>query len=162
MRPPLQVKEIDLPEHSIAERAYLAGLVDGEGYIGIVDGGRHRPLGRGFGIRLTITNTNFLLLEKLNEIWGGWIVSQVGLLGHKPSAKLMFSARKAAVVLKEIQPFLIAKREHCKLALRFQKTMNNHYGRVGIPQDVLAERIEMARQMKQLNKRGLDAISEGR
>ena len=136
------------------DRAYLAGLVDGEGSIGIDNhGGLRSP-----SVRITITNTNFLILEGLQELWGGHLAARRQRKSSwKPVSDLIWAARpETDRILKAIKPYLKGKREQCRTALLFNKTVNKKYAGVGngVPLPIQVQRQELRKQMLELNKRG--------
>ena len=138
--------------HTETDRAYLAGLIDGEGSIGIDAHGGHRVP----SVRVTITNTNYPLLQEIHAIWGGALTTRrIRIIGWKASSDLLFGAKTAIEVLREIQPYLRAKKKQCDVALRFQETVNppEHMTQRKTP-EVVALREQLRRKILELNKRG--------
>ena len=133
----------------VADRAYLAGIIDGEGSIGIDNhGGVRTP-----SVRITLTNTNIDMLAELKVLWGGWLTTRrQRKIGWKYVADLVWAGKPTDKVLKAIRPYLRAKRGQCKVALLFNKTVGQPTR--GVPLKVQAYRQELRKQMLELNKRG--------
>jgi len=105
-----------------SEKAYLAGIIDGEGsiYMGV---NRHprATLGFCYEIHLEITNTDKKLIEWLMNKLGGRNVSwrpkrcDRSLCYYWAMAKL----EDVYTVLKEVYPYLILKRERAEVAMNY-------------------------------------------
>jgi len=111
--------------------AYIAGIVDGEGYIIIHRYHSHRARKlRGFTIRVGVNNTNEWLIVYLQLNFGGTkYVTQ-----HDPKWKPVWNwhieANKAYEFLKLVLPYLHLKKPQAELAIEFQerKKAQPHYG----------------------------------
>lgn len=136
--------------HSLADRAYLAGLIDGEGSIGIDNhGGVRSP-----SVRITLTNTNLDMLADLKAVWGGWLSTRrKRKIGWKSVADLIWAGKPVSKLLTEIQPYLHAKKEQCRLALAFNKTVSSNQTR-GVSPEIQNYRQELRGKMLKANKRG--------
>jgi len=138
--------------HSEVEKAYLAGLIDGEGSIGIdAHGGLRTP-----SVRVTITNSCIELLEEIAWLWGGAVTTRrIRKFNWKATADLRVGAKTAVDILEEIQPYLRIKRAQCQVALDFAKTVNpKEHRSKALPLDVIQYREELRQIMLSLNKRG--------
>ncbi|MBI2037237.1 MAG: hypothetical protein HYT14_02660 [Candidatus Liptonbacteria bacterium] len=100
------------------DKAYLAGLIDGEGYITIW----HRS-GKwsGHQVMMKITNTKIDVLSQIADDFGGHKQIERNRARSKPSIDIHWSARKAVVLLRMVQPYLRIKAEQCRLALEFSE-----------------------------------------
>lgn len=106
------------------DRAYLAGLLDGEGHISISllstpNGGKRHVLVVG------ITNTYLPALEELAELWG----ASVGHIRQRSpqrrrAGEIKWTTAAAATILREVQPFLRIKHAQCAVALAFRELIN--------------------------------------
>jgi hypothetical protein len=88
---------------------YLGGIFDGEGSVGLYD--RDRP---GYKeLRVTITNTFKTLLDRIQEAFGGRVVtkSRINSLGKKPCFEWVASNKTALNFLQEVHPYLTIKAE---------------------------------------------------
>lgn len=94
---------------------YLAGIVDGEGYIrSTVSNHKY------FYVRLQVVNTHRGLLDEIQRCFGGSIRDHAGTkprLGKKPIWKWDTAGRNADRILNLILPHLIVKREQALRAL---------------------------------------------
>jgi hypothetical protein len=96
------------------EAAWLAGLFDGEGSIVCSRGSDIRR-----SIRITVTNTRFELLEHLREVvgTGAIIVQPRREAHHSPTWYWLCHSDNARELLRQMQPWLIVKRERAAEAL---------------------------------------------
>lgn len=110
--------------------AYIAGLIDGEGYIGLTRArGSFRP-------RVIISNCNLSLLENVKEIVGGYIVKK-----SDPRENCMqgynLTILRTDGWLKNVIPFLVGKKKkallflEAKIILGKRKKMTNRAGDYG-------------------------------
>src|SRR3989442_737672 len=100
---------------------YLAGFVDGEGYLGLARI-RRRHRASEYCLRLSIYNTNRAILEEIKRTTGG-TMSVVGQrrAGWKPSYALILTNAAAARVIRKIKPFLLVKSEQSEALLAFDQ-----------------------------------------
>jgi len=112
-----------LPNWTKTETAYIAGIVDGEGCIGI-----YRRWNRGYFIQITITNTDKTLLSWLSRKLRANAVK--ALNDKRPNNRATFSVTvdrvRAFDVLQRIQPYLKVKARQAKLAIRFKRWQDAH------------------------------------
>lgn len=114
------------------EKGFLAGMLEGEGYLGITKS-RKKSLSRGwqFTVRITIANTNKELLEKCRSMLNG-----LGVVGvsRKNTYKTRVSRNWAVCytlavyryrdiekLLQQLLPHLVSKRKKAELLLEFIK-----------------------------------------
>jgi len=145
------MKETDL--------AYSAGIIDGEGNIGIyANTGKHGfPA---FKMRVRVNNTDEWLIHWLKENFGG----SVGMVDRgpkynrnwKPSWWWTISCRKAMLFLEMIFPYLRLKKPQAELAIKFQKAKSRERGRNRSYSEREIALIEAEKiLMMSMNKRGL-------
>ncbi len=106
------------------QAAYLAGLLDGEGYFSI--SWRSKPT-RGYKyyrweIRITVSTTTREFLEKVAKMvpWGGGTVGLTSrrLKGRaKPAWRISWSGNSAIEVCRAIHPYVLLKNRHVELIL---------------------------------------------
>ncbi len=97
------------------EKAYIAGIFDGEGTIGFY-GGKSQD----FSLRLKLGNTNLEVVEWIQQHCGGWITSRVLKVSKKTFWEWSIKRRADVVdILKAIQPYLIVKRTQADLLVDF-------------------------------------------
>lgn len=103
------------------EKAYLAGIIDGEGNIsiGITKWARKNVVYRNHYLRLQVTNTDSALIKWLGRLGGSTTVRK-----PRPRAKVTYCwtklCRQAAEVLEQIYPYLIIKKKQAETSLFFQ------------------------------------------
>jgi len=112
-----------MAELTVAEVAYAAGILDGEGCICITKQRSDRHHKRGYEMKLLVSigNTDFSLLEWLRARFGGSIYSySKSGNGRKPIGQWHLDSRKAIPFLKAVLPYLVIKQAQAELALDFQ------------------------------------------
>lgn len=140
------------------ELAYLAGIIDGEGTIGL-----HERQGIGekkrWCIRFIVTNTDFRLIQWLIDNFGGnfykktpkvakWKVSYVWTI---------YDTKKCYDLIKKIKPYLVLKNEQADVVIKFQDSLmklEDGY-KNGVPEKVYNKRLELVNMCKKLNSRGV-------
>jgi hypothetical protein len=155
-----------MPWNEDLRRAYLAGIIDGEGTLTIT---RHirkdRPGYTRFNLRLAVYNTNLGLLSELKEWFGGTIMiaERIGE-NWKPVGQLAWSEEQLVVLLPKIIPYLLIKREQAEILLAAQATkMTATEGRRnGLSAEVVEIREASYLRLKSLNKRGRDAVENAK
>lgn len=100
--------------------AYLAGMIDGDGYISIVRsvrGGKEY-----FGAQIGIAGTRPEPHQLAASIWGG-AVSRYEPVNpkHRPQYQWSRQGKVAAAVITAIEPYLLIKRDHAALALELHE-----------------------------------------
>lgn len=136
------------------EKAYMAGFIDGEGCIGIRNGGSRKSIKI---IRMHITNTNEEILRYIKDKIGfGSIYCGVaeGQYNNRDKARYVYevSQRQCYAVLKEVLPYLRIKRLQAELVmsiydLDFNGDINGR--------EIYKEKIHS--QIRILNKKGVQS-----
>ncbi len=145
------------------ERAYIAGVLDGEGCITII---RHdqskrstRHKSPSYRLAVTIYNTNKAMIDWLAErMEAHRYYKRRKSPNHKVCHMLVVSAKTAATFLRDIQPFVIAKQQQIQLALALQETVNNYrkvhqltFPGEALTQAEIEKRDAIYQQMRELN-----------
>jgi hypothetical protein len=115
-------------------KGYIAGLVDGEGTVSIVKTNRRDRKNEQYKPLIKISNTCRKALDVIIERVGGFRYhSEKGRLSHNsriPIYDILIEKHKdVEVFLKTILPYLLIKRKHAELVLKFCKsrlTKPNH------------------------------------
>lgn len=149
------------------QRAYLAGIIDGEGSISLVRSNA-RASARYIYPYVRVTNTDALLLE--------WLARLVGYgsrhyTDEHPRRKVVhhvgWACNEAVAVLRLALPYLVIKRGRAELALhifergaRAKRDAGGYFGNGHpLPDWLVAEREAAFAEMQRLNARGRVAIS---
>ena len=117
--------------NTIADLAWAAGIIDGEGSIFVMKQGRKdRERDCNYIMRVSVQSTDPHMAKELCNIFpDGAVFTQE--IDKKPqnsnTLKWQINGRKAAFVLKQILPFMKVKHEQAKLAIDFQETTKKHW-----------------------------------
>ena len=105
------------------EIGYFAGLVDGEGHIGMVkDDCLNGDRKLRFRLRLTIATTSPLLVAWLIAKTAGAVSAlPVRDPKHAQSWRISYSEGKGEELVRLIEPLLVIKRQHAQLYLRYRE-----------------------------------------
>ena len=128
------------------DKAYAAGLMDGEGGITIFT-----PNGS-YILQVYMGSVTRVLLDFMQERWGGSVSQQK----KKTSAgntmyRWCIYSNKAVAVLEDVADYLLVKKERALFGVEFQKHINECNFR-RIPDEERATRREYKEKMTQLNK----------
>jgi len=101
-------------------RAYLAGIIDGEGYIGICRRytGRAKKWSPAYSVRMSLSMTDREPVELFAFTFGGSLRRRYRP-PHKPIWELTLTCRRAATVIRALLPYLRAKRRQAETVLAF-------------------------------------------
>jgi LAGLIDADG-like domain len=140
---------------TLVERAYLAGIIDGEGSLVLRNNGTHR-----FGRALQIGNTSLPLLEWIQSRFGGTVsFEKRPNPKHKPIYRWFAAADDIDAILEAVLPFLLVKTQQAHLLLAYSRTLGPkiHTKRStnDTPVDLQRERFRIHRELRVLNKRGI-------
>jgi hypothetical protein len=135
------------------EKAYIAGIVDGEGNISLVSYA-HKEGKTGFCISpiVQITGTNLEFMVDINALVKGtiYVANTRVKANHKPKIIIWFRGKnKICEFLKEISPYLRLKKKQSEIMIGYcerRKGVRSVYDEIDF---------EDARVMKKLNTRGL-------
>jgi hypothetical protein len=149
------------------DAAYLAGVIDGEGSIGIYPARLlPRTVHRTYNLQLQITHTHLPLLQWIQARCYGSITkgrSPVVLTpkcAKRPTWHWTTHTRHAANVIRQIQPYLIVKAAEAAVALRYADRVGHHNrihkkgvtGSVPIGPEEWIAREALANELKQLKR----------
>lgn len=139
--------------------AWAAGFVDGEGSIMLPysrpsqyrRNGRMKPKTGQVYVHFRVGQSVEAPLSKLVGLFGGRIkeISKWNKRGYtKPFYEWNLYGIEAIEALKQLEPYLLVKYVHCKLAIRFYEECNGIEGN-------LERRLEYVTQMQALQQKGL-------
>lgn len=144
--------------------AYLAGLIDGEAWIGLYK--RKRKETNWYGYELTIANTDKGIIDWLKESFGGYI----RIVEPKGNRKrqywwILYNRKQVVRVLKKVKPYLKIKKEQAEILMKFLDTYDNprwqykrdKMGRIKSkvhPKELMELRDKLHTRIRKLNKAG--------
>jgi hypothetical protein len=118
---------------SVSEAAYLAGIIDGEGcFVTHKTPSKGKRL-KAHGIRhvllvtLSVTNTDYSALARIREVAGnGRIVIEHSTGNRKPRGTWYINQKQVEVLVPQIIPHMLIKREQAEWALKFIELKNTN------------------------------------
>lgn len=141
------------------DAAYIAGIIDGEGCIGIY--GSH--LGVHLSLTVIVVSTHRPLVEWLHGVTG------IGHLRtdpppkprHRQSWRWTIRSKAAAGLLRSIRPRLIVKALQADFAVEFADTMTSVGTVHSLSEAVYEHRAALCASVRRLNCRGQDLVGPG-
>ena len=140
--------------------AYLAGIIDGEGCIGIECMAPHQKKDgtwirkhNYYTPRLTVINTSQEIMTLLSHFFiGGIFDKRKEIPGRKICYRWHIFGENLEYAIKCLLPYLIIKKEQAELAIKFRETV----GKTGwyVSEETLAIRHNLYQQCKKLNQVG--------
>jgi hypothetical protein len=140
------------------QKAYLAGIIDGEGCIGINILPSHSGTVKRLQLRVLVANTNYQLISWLCETTGiGYVFKKIRK--NNPKAKdgyeWIVNSLKALWLLHQVKDYLVIKKEQASVAIEFQNTIDPCRHGIFVPQEIVERRYELKKLMNELNKKGV-------
>lgn len=120
--------------------AWAAGIMDGEGTIGISPinckhSGRKVKVYRVYALRVAISNTDPRILARIKQILGGYFYPVKHYKSHyKPVYRWAAACKNAYTVLDLLLPYLVGKRDQAEIAIAFAK-LRRQRGLANVPPD---------------------------
>ena len=147
---------------TVAELAWLAGIIDGEGSIFVMKQKRKdRERTFNYLLRVAVSSTDPIMAKECFLITedGDYFSHIEKREGQSNTLKWSINGRKAAKVLKEILPFMKVKKNQAEAAINFQETTKKHW-KLMTPDDYKhqEEFYYKLKQMKVDGKIGKDTV----
>jgi hypothetical protein len=137
------------------QRAWLAALIDGEGWIGVVRERRPRnKSGWNYKPTVEIVNCNRQLLNAALECASGYSTLKHNRLretNHRQTFSVRFNQRAIAALLEQIKPYLIVKRKQAELVIALCRLKETTPMRTSQNADMFEA---LRGQIRALNRRG--------
>lgn len=139
----------------VREKAYIAGIVDGEGCISIT---RRKIKSKRsnnwfYQTQVIVVNTDKRLIDFLVSLYGGFVTSpRREKAGHKPIYRWVITGNDMRQLLEDTLDYLILKREQARLALSFPSY--RHSGQSGRTEIELRDQEGKYLSMRKLNNKG--------
>lgn len=147
---------------------YLAGFIDAEGALMIAKWKGRRSWNPQYRARISLSNTHRVALEEVQRAYGGILAHQPGReAAWKDAYQLVWTGGMVEQLLTVMAPILRLKREQAAVMMDFirhqKNTQQGRQGRNGrffaaLPEEVIALREGLYRQMRELNARGPRAL----
>ena len=116
---------------TIADAAWAAGIIDGEGSIFIMKQKRKdRERTHNFILRVSVQSADRVMAPELKRLFpeGAEFGMQLDSRpGHSACLKWQVAGKRAIRVLKEILPYLRVKKDQAEAAIEFQETTKKHW-----------------------------------
>jgi len=138
--------------------AYLAGIIDSDGYIGIVKGAVNKTAGcknPSYSLTVNVTNTSEKMMDWLVENFGGKVYKRAVPKNKnwKQCYNWINTNLKGKAILELIVDDLVVKKEQ---AVKCLDLMNNWtITKTGTPREELSRRERLYREVLELNSVGL-------
>lgn len=144
---------------SETDRAWLAGWLDGEGTISFVErdrGPNHTPT---HDVRVFFTNTDRAPMDYFSTMTSGHVYQhengkRENRFGDKPCYRWQMGTHDAALLLRELYPYLRTKRRQAALVWTLYTTLRHRNGHARTPAVVVERRREIASMVRTLNDGG--------
>lgn len=133
---------------SPTELAYIAGIVDGEGSVGLYELTAQRKYS-GIICRVTVSNTDrslfHWLLEKLPKARVYW---PRALAKRRPCGRLVYDGAKGAALCKLMLPYLTIKKRKAEIVVEMYEHSMNYQGFGGVPEEEKRRRKGLLEQLE--------------
>lgn len=130
------------------EKAYLAGIIDGEGTVTLTRQRKNQTATPS----VSVANNNLKLLKWIKSLLGGTIISKKKRkVDHHDSYAWMIRYDSALRFLKEIRGFLIVKRPHADLILKKYKSVTHRAGKY--TPAMYKKKMQLVAEIRKLNQR---------
>jgi DNA modification methylase len=141
---------------SESDRAWLAGFLDGEGTISFVERDRGEDRTPTHDCRVFITNCDDVPLRHFAAMTAGHVYQHDGerenRFGSRPCFRWQMGTHDAALLLRELFPYLRTKRKQASLIWTLFTTLRHQNGHASTPLDVLQQRRAIAELVRALNR----------
>ncbi len=131
-----------------AEKAYLAGIIDGEGTVTLARNRKNETPSPS----VTVANNNLELLEWIKGLVGGTIISKKKHKAHhSDSYAWAMRSDKAIQLLKDVRQYLIVKKPQADLIINKYKSVTHRAGKY--TPEMLEKKMRLVAEIRMLNKR---------
>jgi hypothetical protein len=156
-------------EYTIAQIAYLAGILDGEGTISICDKRIMKRKSKGirktnkvyrarvnFSTNVTVCNTDPVIIDWLVANFGGSVsYSKRQKTNWKQKITWIMPTAQISIILEKVLPYLVLKKEQAKLMIEARKTFDENQRQLLTSDEVYNRRLEIANLIRLHNKKAL-------
>lgn len=147
------------------DHAWAAGIIDGEGYIGMTmqKPGTNRRMSTGFQVKISVRMTCERTIRRLFDLYGGTfkLCLPKNPQKHRTCYEWYVGDLKTFEVLCKLVPYLVTKQDQAQLVIEYR---NNCYpeperGRFrgrSCTQELVQMRFSYYEALRELNKRGVE------
>lgn len=133
---------MNLPEF---ELGYMAGIIDGEGSVGINKHRTGNPLSK-----VQVGSADKALIDWIHRRWPGTLSSTVHNNSNRTQYRWTLAGYKATAFLKSILPYLVLKQDRAQLVIAFNEVGMGIVGKHLTPEQRLV-REELYQQCRKAN-----------
>lgn len=137
------------------DKAWLGGIVDGEGCIDMYSRNNHSS--KYYIIRIVIANTNKNAMDFIQNNYKKYCHRYIQIPKSKKAKEchiIQFSTQNAIRLLKDIKPYLKIKKKQANICIKMNKSIIKN-NRKKLSPKVVHYRKELYAELKKLNKRGV-------
>lgn len=157
-------------DYTVAQCAYMAGIMDGEGsfYIGNYSGNRKNG-DRHYQTVLSVSSTDIALIDWLHQTFGGmrreYTPNQMAKNCRKKVYSWAASSDRLLHICELILPYLTIKKRQCEIMIEMRKTYHDAHNQKGkwqvqrIPQEILDARHRFFLELRSLHGRNYQTKS---
>lgn len=135
----------------VAEKAYTAGILDGEGSIQI-NPSQSQARNKYWNLSIQISSNDIKMVKRLLKIWEIGSITKWKAKGSKRN-RMSYNWRihcsKSGWFLTSLLPYLIIKKEHAKVGIKFRKYTGIKGTRLS--KEAIVNRNKLAKQLRKLN-----------
>jgi hypothetical protein len=102
------------------QRGYAAGLIDGEGCIAIRKINDKRRNNLSYQLQISVTQVDGCIVDWLFGVFGGKVYTKKAIYPRQNYYRWELTSKKAMCFLKQILPFLTAKKPQAEIGIRFE------------------------------------------
>lgn len=144
-------EDMDMPLSKV-EAAYIAGIVDGEGSIF-----SSYPRSAASPLRISVTMIHKPTIEWLHAKCGGqFFAHRTKQPNARPAWGWCLKAVRSRALLRKIIPYMVAKIDEAKVALRLAETIWYPQRRGRVTEETQTERCRMGQELRDLKRRRWD------
>jgi len=134
------------------DAAYIAGIIDGEGSIGVMSQ-HHNTENKTstYRLRLRVTNTHLGVIEWLRLKIGCGNINLIKkpLKHYRQAYELAWSGLTAINIIRQLYPYMIIKRNQAEVAFEFERTLDEPTW--SLPDSIVECRKKLRKKMIDLN-----------
>lgn len=139
----------------VADRAWLAGFLDGEGTISYVERDRGENHSSTHDVRVFITNCDAEPLHYFSQMTAGHVYRHDGerenRYGSRPCFRWQMGTHDGALLIRELFPYLKTKRKQALLVWTLFTTLRHQNGHARTPNSVIEKRKKLSEMIRLLN-----------